>query len=79
MGSRICVDLRQSVDTWLVLRRFGRTVADGRKGYAAFIAEAGSQSSESLSVLRKGNADRDGRTPGSDVIGDPEFVRGVLA
>jgi len=80
-GHAVLMGTREAAfqDTWPVLRRFGRTVADGRKGYAEFIAEAVNQSSESLSVLRKGNTDRDGRTPGSYVIGDPEFVRSVIA
>jgi len=68
-------------DTWPVLHKFGSTVASGRKGYLAFIAQAGRSEDELpvYSLIRKGNTDRDRRTPGAYVIGDPEFVKRVLA
>ena len=73
-GHAVLMGTREAAfqDTWPVLRRFGRTVADGRRGNAEFVAEAVNQSSERLSVLRKGNTDRDRWTPGLYVIGDPE-------
>jgi REP element-mobilizing transposase RayT len=69
-------------DTWPVLRRFGPTIEAGRKGYAEFMAKAalsGDEAAELLSSIRKGNTDREKRNPGAYVIGDPEFVRQVLA
>lgn len=66
-------------DTWTVLQRFGKSIAEGRKGYAAFIAEAlNPAAQEILPAIRKGNSDRDPKAPGSYVLGDLDFVRGVL-
>ena len=65
-------------DTWPVLRRFGASIEEGRKGYLAFIAEAANMKDDDLSMIRKGNLDTDRKTPASYVIGDPEFVKEVL-
>jgi chromosomal replication initiation ATPase DnaA len=49
------------------------------KGYTAFMEEAHGGAERFLSSIRKANTNRDQATPGAYVIGDPEFVRGVLA
>lgn len=64
--------------TWPVLRRFGKSVEEGRRGYTASMADALNASTDMLPAIRKGNTDRGRSSPGAYVIGDPDFVKSVL-
>jgi REP element-mobilizing transposase RayT len=65
-------------DTWPVLQRFGRSIEDGRRGYAEHIVNAMKKPDAYFAGFRKANNDRSQSEPGVYVIGDPEFVRNVL-
>jgi len=62
-----------------VLRRFGKTIDDGRRGYREFIATASDTPDDELTIFRQGNSDRQRGEPSSYVIGDHAFALEVIA
>jgi putative transposase len=63
-------------DTWPVLRKFGVTVEDGRKGYLKFLSDASVFSVTIDSLVQKKSNDHHST---EYVIGDPEFVKQVFS
>ncbi len=69
------------MDSWLVLRRFGRVRENAIRNYREFIASGvGMAEDDLIKVLRMSNAGKANMfDPGCWVIGDPEFVKSALA
>ncbi len=77
MSNRNC----DFMDSWIVLRRFGRDRKTATFNYWEFIASGVGMAEDTLiKTIRMANAGRkDMFDPGCWVIGDPEFVKAALA
>ena len=58
-------------DTATVLKRFGKTIESGRRGYLNFVREG-------ISIKDKFSSSTDVLNPSSYVIGDPDFVKSAI-
>jgi REP element-mobilizing transposase RayT len=71
-------------DTWTILRRFGQSTESARKKYREFVSGSSSGDKEDMDEIGDTVRRADTGRPRSDepdrwVIGDPEFVKGVVA
>ena len=77
LGRKDC----EFVDSWVVLRGFGRTKTEAREAYQEFMADGlGQPDEELIKLIRMTNQGKaDTHNPGCWVIGDPELVKAALA
>jgi putative transposase len=77
-GHMVLMGKRQASfqDIWPVLRKFGSTIEEGRKGYLKFLENTSASSETMVSIVQQKG---DNHLSNQYVIGDPEFVKQVFS